>query len=56
MPQGSLLRHLFFLIYINDLHFCWKSQTRLFADDIGLIVKGLNSEQLQIKINSEVVA
>ena len=44
---------MFFLVYINDLNFALKSQPRLFADDTCLLVKGLNPEQLQIKINSE---
>ena len=38
---------------MNDLNFALKSQHRLFADDTCLIVKGLNPEQLQIKIDSE---
>ena len=53
VPQGSSLGPLFFLGYINELNFALKSQPRLFADDTCLIVKGLNPEQLQIKINSE---
>ena len=53
VPQGLSLGFLFFLVYINDLNFALKSQLRLFADDTCLIVKGLNPEQLQIKINSE---
>ena len=53
IPQDSSLGPLFFLIYINDLNFALKSQPRLFADNTFLIVKGLNPEQLQIKINSE---
>ena len=52
VPQGSSLGPLFFLVYIDDLNFALKSQPRLFADDTCLIVKGLNPEQLQIKINS----
>ena len=51
--QGSSLGRLFFLVYFNDLNFALKSQPRLFTDDICLIMKGLNPEQLQIKINSE---
>ena len=52
-PRVRRLAPCFFLVYINDLTFALKSQPRLFADDISLIVKGLNPEQLQIKINSE---
>ena len=43
----------FFFVYINDLNFALKSQPRLFADDTSLIAKGLNPEQMQVKINSE---
>ena len=53
VPQGSSLGPLFFLVHINDLNFALKSQPKLFVDDTCLIVKGLNPEQLQIKINSE---
>ena len=53
VPQGSSLGSLFFLVYINNLNFALKSQPKLFADDSCLIVKGLNPEQLQIKINLE---
>ena len=53
VPQGSLLGTFFFLVYINNLNFVLNSQPRLFADDTCLIVKGLNPEQLQIKIYSE---
>ena len=53
VPQGSSLGLSFFLVYINDLNFALKSQPRLFTDDTCLIVKGLNPEHLQIKINSE---
>ena len=52
-PRICRLGLCFFLISINDLNFAIKSQPRLFADDICLIVKDLNPEHLQIKINSE---
>ena len=50
--QGSLIGLLFFLIYINNLNFAFKSQPRFFADDNCVIVIYLNPEQLLIKINS----
>ena len=44
---------MFFLIYINDLHNSVESEPRLFADDTCLLVKGSNSEQLEINLNTE---
>ena len=53
VPQGSSLGPMFFLIYINDLHNSMESVPRLFADDTRLLVKGSNSEQLEISLNTE---
>ena len=53
VPQGSSLGPMFFLIYINDLHNSMESVPRLFADDTRLLVKGSNSEQLEISFNTE---
>ena len=45
VPQGSVLRPLFFLIYINDLSDNLNSNPKLFADDISLFsfVQNINS-------------
>ena len=53
VPQGSSLSPMFFLIYINDLHNSLESEPRLFADNTCLLVKGLNFEQLEINLNTE---
>ena len=45
VPQGSVLRPLFFLIYINDLSDNLNSNPKLFADDTSLFsfVQNINS-------------
>ena len=53
VPQGLSLGPMFFLIYINDLHNSLESEPRLFADDTCLLVKGSNSEQLEINLNTK---
>ena len=44
---------MFFLIYTNHLHNSLQSEPTLFADDTCLLVKGSNSEQLEINLNAE---
>ena len=42
VPQGTVLKPLLFLIYINDLPLCISSTMRLFADDCFLY-RSINS-------------
>ena len=44
---------MFFLIYINGPHNSLESEPSLFADDTCLLVKGSNSEKLEINLNAE---
>ena len=38
VPQGSILRHLFFLLFINDIANGIDSNIRLLADDTSLFI------------------
>ena len=48
VPQGTILGHLLFLIFINNLPDCVQSSSRLFADDYILYRRIKNQENCQI--------
>ena len=54
VPQGSVLGHLFFLIYINAITQTSSFNTTMFADDINLHMSPSNVKTLQRKVKDEI--
>ena len=56
VPQGSILGPLFYIIYVNDLHYAVNCTLRLcckYADDTCLLVEGKTERDLQNLLNTE---
>ena len=53
VPQGSVLRPLLFLIYVNDIAESVLSLTRLFADDSSLYFSGSSLDDIEGIMNHD---
>ena len=52
VPQGSVLRPLLFLIYVNDIHNAIPEvNIKLFADDTNIFIHSRDSTRLSQKVN-----
>ena len=56
IPQGSILGPLLFLIHVKDLPNCVEnSNIRMFADDTTLTASGKSIQQIESKINCDLI-
>ena len=58
MPQGSILRLLFFLVYIDDIIANLKCNVKLFADDTSLftVAREANEAAQQMNLDLQLVS
>ena len=55
VPQGSILHHLLFLIYMNDLANGLSSNAKSFADDASLFFVVHNANTTAKELNNDLV-
>ena len=53
VPQGSILRPLLFLLYVNDMPQAVNSELLLYADDTCLIYMGKDIQKIEEQLNSD---
>ena len=53
VPQGSILGPLFYITYVNDLHYAVNCTPRLYADDNCLLDEEKTEGELQNLLNTE---